>query len=278
MLWKGRKGSDNIEDRRGKTGNNKLVGGSIGAVVIGIIIYLLGGDPSQFFHSKTDDGSFTTEQHAAQAEDSAFVGVVLAETESIWQEQFNAIGKTYQYPKLTLFDQQIESACGFSSAASGPFYCPGDGHVYIDLSFFNALKDKYKASGDFAMAYVVAHEIGHHVQNLLGTTEKTQQMKQGLSATEANKISVKVELQADFYAGIWAHYTQKKQLLESGDIEEALNAANAIGDDKLQLQSKGRVIPDAFTHGTSAQRMAWFKKGLETGDISQGNTFNSPDL
>lgn len=274
MLWKGRKGSTNIEDRRGKSGKRKLVGGGIGATLLAFIFYLFGGNLS----SGSAESTFTPEQRAAQAADSAFISVVLAETENVWRQQFTEIGKKYTDPTLTLFDQKVESACGFGSAASGPFYCPGDQHVYIDLSFFNALKNKYNVKGDFAMAYVVAHEIGHHVQYLLGTTAKVQEMKKGLSETEANRLSVKVELQADFYAGVWAHYTREEKLLEDGDIAEALDAANAIGDDKLQLRSKGRIVPETFTHGTSVQRMSWFKKGYKTGDMNQGDTFNSPDL
>ncbi len=278
MLWKTRRGSSNIEDRRGKSTNGKVLGGSIGALLLGIIIYLFGGNPVNLLNAKNDNGSFSAAQRATEAEDSALVSVVLAETEDVWTEQFKRLGKTYKKPVLILFDKKVESECGYGLSASGPFYCPGDGHVYLDLSFFNLLKERYKVDGDFAMAYVVAHEIGHHVQNLLGTTARVQELKTGKNPVEVNSLSVKQELQADFYAGVWAHYTSKMQLLDSGDVEEAIHAANAIGDDKLQLRSKGYIIPDSFTHGTSQQRVAWFKKGFETGDINQGNTFVSPDL
>jgi predicted metalloprotease len=203
------------------------------------------------------------------------VRVVLKETEDVWNREFAQLNRQYEEPTLVLFSGMVESACGNASSASGPFYCPSDHKVYIDLSFYDELQN-LNATGDFAMAYVVAHEVGHHVQNLLGISEKVQAERGRLSETEYNKLSVKLELQADFLAGVWAHHTQKLQnVIEPGDIEEALNAANAIGDDRLQKQSRGYVVPDAFTHGTSAQRMYWFKKGFETGDIRQGDTFNS---
>jgi hypothetical protein len=201
---------------------------------------------------------------------------VLADTEDVWNNLFSQMNQQYQEPTLVMFTGMVESACGNASSASGPFYCPADRKVYIDLSFYDELKDKLNAPGDFAMAYVIAHEVGHHVQNLLGISEKVQRARSQLSETEYNKLSVKLELQADFFAGVWANHAQKMQnILEAGDIEEALNAANAIGDDRLQKQSRGVVVPDAFTHGTSAQRMYWFKKGFETGDLRQGDTFNS---
>jgi uncharacterized protein len=204
------------------------------------------------------------------------VKVVLADTEDDWNNLFSQMNQQYQEPTLVLFSGVVESACGNASSASGPFYCPADRKVYIDLSFYDELKEKLNAPGDFAMAYVIAHEVGHHVQNLLGISEKVQRARSQLSETEYNKLSVKLELQADFFAGVWANHAQKMQnILEPGDIEEALNAANAIGDDRLQKQSRGVVVPDAFTHGTSAQRMYWFKKGFETGDVRQGDTFNS---
>ena len=212
---------------------------------------------------------------AAEAEADSLVRVVLKETEDVWNREFAQMNRQYEEPTLVLFSGTVESACGNASAASGPFYCPADHKVYIDLSFYDELQN-LNATGDFAMAYVVAHEVGHHVQNLLGISEKVQAERGRLSETEYNRLSVKLELQADFLAGVWAHHTQKLQnVIEPGDIEEALNAANAIGDDRLQKQSRGYVVPDAFTHGTSAQRMYWFKKGFETGDIRQGDTFNS---
>jgi len=214
------------------------------------------------------------ETTAAEDSMAQFVSVVLADTEEVWAEIFANSGKTYREPKLVLFSGQVESACGFASAASGPFYCPGDEKVYIDLSFCNELKNKFGAPGDFAIAYVIAHEVGHHVQNLLGVLGEVQEQRQQATTAEANKLTVKLELQADFYAGIWANQAQQKfNILDPGDIEEALGAASAVGDDHLQMQSQGHIVPDAFTHGTSAQRMKWFKKGWETGDPGQGDTF-----
>ncbi len=278
MLWKGRSGSGNIEDRRSSGGGGKLLGGGIGAAIIGLIIYFLGGDPSAIM-GDAGGAPISEEQRMAQAEDSAFVSVVLKETEDVWHKQFADMGSTYAEPRLVLFNGGVQSDCGGASSASGPFYCPADSRVYIDLSFYNELKERFNAPGDFAMAYVIAHEVGHHVQNLLGTSAKVQQMRGRLSEEEYNRLSVKLELQADFYAGLWAHHTQKmKGIIEGGDIDEALNAANAIGDDRLQQESQGYVVPDAFTHGTSAQRMQWFKKGYETGDIRQGDTFADASL
>lgn len=278
MLWKGRSGSRNIEDRR-SSGGGKLLGGGIGAAVIGLIVYLLGGDPSALVNMGGGGTPISEEKRMAQAEDSAFVSVVLKETEDTWHTIFANMGASYREPALVLFNEGTHSECGGASSASGPFYCPLDNSVYIDLTFYDDLKERFNAPGDFAMAYVIAHEVGHHVQNLMGTSGKVQQMRSQLSEREYNRLSVKLELQADFYAGLWAHHTQKmKGIIESGDVEEALNAANAIGDDRLQQQSEGRIVPDAFTHGTSQQRMYWFKKGYETGDINQGDTFNDPSL
>jgi len=283
MLWRGRRGSSNVDDRRGISGGGVAAGGG----VIGVIIYLLytflgggGGDsstiPSILPGNTTEE--MTAEEKAADDERAEFVKVVLADTEDVWNKLFAGQGKDYPEPTLVLFRDGVQSACGNASAAMGPFYCPGDQQVYIDLSFYKDLQTKLNAPGDFAMAYVVAHEVGHHIQNLNGTSDKISRLRQQVSETEYNRYSVKMELQADFLAGIWAHYAQQKNILEGGDIEEALNAANAIGDDMLQKRSQGYVVPDAFTHGTSAQRMYWFKKGYQTGDISQGDTFNSPDL
>lgn len=276
MLWQGRRESGNVEDRRGLSSGGMIAGGGIGTIIIGILYFLLGGNPSEL---PTQLGSPQQTQNAAarspeEEKLASFTKVVLADTEDVWGEIFKANGKEYSEPSLVMFTQQTQSGCGFSSAATGPFYCPGDQKIYIDLSFFNELQTRFNAPGEFAMAYVIAHEVGHHIQNLSGTFAKAEQQRQNMSETEYNKISVKMELQADFYAGVWAHHDQKmKNVLEPGDIESALNAANAIGDDRLQKRSGGRVVPDAFTHGTSEQRMYWFKKGYETGDIKQGNTF-----
>ncbi|RPD38014.1 neutral zinc metallopeptidase [Chitinophaga barathri] len=278
MRWQGRRQSGNVEDRRGSSRGGMVAGGGIGAVVIALLIYFLGGDPSQVIDMQQQGGQqqqMSPAQQAAEAAADSLVRVVLAETEDVWNKEFAQMNRRYQEPKLILFSGMVQSACGNASSASGPFYCPADYQVYIDLSFYDELQ-KLNATGDFAMAYVVAHEVGHHVQNLLGISEKVQAQRGRVSETEYNKLSVKLELQADFLAGLWAHHTQKLQnVIEPGDIEEALNAANAIGDDRLQKQSRGYVVPDAFTHGTSAQRMYWFKKGFETGDLRQGDTFNS---
>ncbi|MBN9483828.1 MAG: hypothetical protein BGO70_09495 [Bacteroidetes bacterium 43-93] len=283
MLWKGRRESDNVEDMRGSGGiGGKVIGGGIGTIIIAIIVYFLGGDPGQVLQESptmpkaTQNEPYQETQQEGEARH--FVKVVLAETEDVWTDIFRKMGKTYQKPKLVLFTDPVESACGNAMASMGPFYCPADEKVYIDLSFYDELKNRFHAPGDFTMAYVVAHEVGHHVQNLLGVSEQMQQLRSRLSEKEYNQLSVRLELQADFYAGVWAHYTETKGIVEPGDIDEALNAAEAIGDDRLQKQSQGYVVPDAFTHGTSAQRMKWFKKGYETGDIRQGNTFDTEDL
>jgi len=282
MLWRGRRGSTNVDDRRGISGGGVAAGGG----VIGVIIYLLytflggsGGDttslPPQMPGTSTE---MTSAEKAADDERAQFVGVVLAETEDVWNKLFAAQGQDYREPTLVLFRDAVQSACGNASAAMGPFYCPGDQQLYIDLSFYEDLQRKLNAPGDFAMAYVVAHEVGHHIQNLNGTAQKVSRLRQQLSETEYNRYSVKLELQADFLAGVWAHHAQQRNIVEAGDIEEALTAANAIGDDRLQKKSQGYVVPDAFTHGTSEQRMYWFKKGYQTGDPSQGDTFKSTDL
>jgi len=282
MLWRGRRGSTNVDDRRGLSGGGVAAGGGI----IGVIIYLLytflggsGGDttslPPEMPGPSTE---MTTTEKAADDERAEFVKVVLAETEDVWNKIFSEQGKDYPEPTLVLFRNAVQSACGTASAAMGPFYCPGDQQLYIDLSFYEDMQKKLNAPGDFAMAYVVAHEVGHHIQNLNGTAEKVSRLRQQVNETEYNRYSVKLELQADFLAGVWAHYAQEKNILQTGDIEEALNAANAIGDDLLQKKSQGYVVPDAFTHGTSEQRMYWFKKGYQTGDPSQGDTFKSTDL
>ncbi|HNP24877.1 MAG TPA: neutral zinc metallopeptidase [Panacibacter sp.] len=286
MQWKGRRASLNVDDRRGISGRGLAVGGGIGGLVIYLLYALLTGnsiDPSQvqqqFNEEASQTSQMTVEQQAAEDLRAEFVKVVLAETEDVWNKLFAEKGSKYEEPVLVLFRDVVASACGNASSASGPFYCPGDSRLYIDLSFYEDLQYRLNAPGDFPMAYVIAHEVGHHVQNLLGTASKMNRLRQQLSETDYNKYSVMMELQADFYAGVWAYHTQKmKNILDEGDIEEALNAANAIGDDRLQKQATGSVVPDAFTHGTSAQRMYWFKKGYQTGDIKQGDTFNATDL
>ena len=284
MQWLGRRGSSNVEDRRGMSGGGIAAGGGIAGLVIYLIYSFLGGgdiDPSQIpqITPQANERTLSPEEQKADDDRAQFVKVVLAETEDVWNKVFADNGKQYTEPTLVLFRDGVSSACGNASSASGPFYCPGDNKLYIDLAFYQDLQSRFNAPGDFAMAYVVAHEVGHHIQNLNGTASKVQQLRGRVGEAEANKYSVMLELQADFLAGVWAHYTQKmKNILDEGDIEEALNAANAIGDDRLQKQSTGQVVPDAFTHGTSAQRMYWFKKGYETGDIKQGDTFNDPGL
>ncbi|MBI4947658.1 MAG: neutral zinc metallopeptidase [Bacteroidetes bacterium] len=286
MKWIGRRESSNVDDRRGLSGGKIAAGGGVAGIVIYLLYTLLSGnniDPSQIqqqLSEQTNQSSqLTPEEQKADDERAAFVKVVLAETEDVWNKIFTEKGQQYSEPTLVLFRGVVESACGNASSASGPFYCPGDNKLYIDLSFYQDLQYKLNAPGDFPMAYVVAHEVGHHIQNLMGTADKVNRLRQQLSETEFNKYSVMMELQADFYAGIWAHHTQKmKNILDADDIDEALNAASAIGDDRLQKQSTGQVMPDAFTHGTSAQRMYWFKKGYQTGDIKQGDTFNAKDL
>lgn len=275
----GRRESSNVEDRRGISGGGLAVGGGVIGVIFILAKFLLGGgdlnDLSQLVQqSPQQQTEMSTDEKAAQEKEAAFVKVVLADTEDVWTKLFNDMGRTYTDPTLVLFSGTTTSGCGNASAETGPFYCPADQDLYIDLSFAQQLSDQFGATGQFAMAYVVAHEVGHHVQDLLGVTAKMEQLQQQLSQTEYNKYSVRLELQADFYAGIWAHYDQKmKNVINSEDIKEALDAANAIGDDRLQKEYQGTVTPDSFTHGTSAERMYWFKKGYETGDLKQGNTF-----
>jgi uncharacterized protein len=283
MKWIGSRQSTNVDDRRGMSGKGLAIGGGIGSVIIYLIYALLTGSPIDPSQMQIDPAGQTTvlnaEDQAADEERAKFVKVVLAETEDVWNKIFAEKGGEYREPTLVLFRDAVQSSCGNASSASGPFYCPTDSKMYIDLSFYEDLQERFNVEGDFPMAYVLAHEVGHHVQNLLGTAEKMNRIRQSVSESEANRISVMMELQADFYAGVWANRTHKmKNNLEQGDIEEALNAANAIGDDRLQKQSTGRVVPDAFTHGTSAQRMYWFKKGYQTGDIRQGDTFSAKDL
>ena len=275
MRWQGRRESDNVEDRRGR-GGSTIVGGGLGVLVLGLIVYLLGGDPSQLLNQTHTSTPAKEEVIAAQEASAKFVKVVLADTEDVWNKLFQENGSQYQEPHLVLFSGTVQSGCGGASAATGPFYCPMDQRVYIDLSFYDELQQRFKAPGDFAMAYVVAHEVGHHIQNILGISGKVQAARGRVSEEESNALSVKLELQADFLAGVWAHHAQKmKNILDPGDIEEALNAAHAIGDDNLQKQAQGYAVPESFTHGTSQQRMYWFKKGFDSGDMNQGDTFNA---
>jgi predicted metalloprotease len=277
MKWKGRQGSGNILDRRGMSTGRMAAGGGIGTINIVIIVFLLGGDPSKILNMSPNETG--TEQFSTTTEEdemAQFVSVVLKDTETIWGSIFEQSGSTYRTPQLVLFRNQVESACGMASSASGPLYCPTDEKVYIDLSFCDQLRTKFGANGDFAVAYVIAHEIGHHVQNLLGTLDQVNQQKSRVSEVKANELSVRLELQADFLSGMWAHYAQKMlETLESGDLEEAINAAAAVGDDNLQMKYEGRVVPDAFTHGTSEQRKEWFQRGFQSGDIKDGDTFTA---
>lgn len=299
MKWKGRRQSSNVEDRRGKSSPRSGGGGlnigmisllfrflfsKTGLIIAGVMIvvfWIAGINPLTFlsqFIGGEEIGVQTTQPYVPTAEDqelAQFSATVLADTEDIW----NQLIKNYREPTMVLFSGYVSSACGSTSSATGPFYCPADEKLYLDLSFFNDMAVKLNAPGDFAQAYVIAHEVGHHVQNLMGISGEVQALRGKVSEKEYNELSVKLELQADFLAGVWAHHTQRiNKILEEGDLEEALNAANAIGDDRLQKQSTGRVVPDAFTHGTSAQRMRWFKKGFDTGDIKQGDTFNAASL
>ncbi|MBD2452111.1 neutral zinc metallopeptidase [Nostoc sp. FACHB-152] len=275
MRWQLGRRSTNVEDKRGVSA--PVVGGGIGAVVLALIVALLGGDPRVILEGNNNPSDRTVTQSprtTAQDQMSDFVSVVLADTEDTWNQIFQENGNRYVDPKLVLYSDAVESACGFARSAVGPFYCPLDQKVYIDLSFYRDLKNRYQAPGDFAQAYVIAHEVGHHVQNLLGISEKVRSQQSRVDQVEANRLSVKQELQADCFAGVWANRAQKsRQILESGDIEEALNAASSIGDDRLQQQSKGYVVPESFTHGSSAQRVQWFKQGIQTGDPQQCNTF-----
>lgn len=279
MKWLGRRGSSNVDDRRGMSGGKIAAGGGIIGVIFLIAQMFLGGDSAQVLNQiqnqvvQRGGGGEQRELTEAEKKQGEFVSVVFADTEDVWGEIFAEQGANYQKPTMVLFTDGVQTECGGASSAVGPFYCPADKKVYIDLSFMDQLKTRFGAKGgDFATAYVLAHEVGHHVQTLMGTSAKVTKMQRGLSEKEANKLSVALELQADFYAGIFAHYN--KQYLEDGDIEEAMSAAKAVGDDAIQQKSQGRIVPDAFTHGTSKQRMYWFMKGYNSGDINDGNTFN----
>ncbi len=283
MRWIGRRQSTNIEDRRGQT-TRRVAGGGCGTIILVLIVWLLfGGNPLELLNTLQPTGeqsSVSTYQGTAEENELAqFVGVVLGDTEDVWHMLFRQAGMEYREPKLVLFSDAVQSACGFASAATGPFYCPGDEKVYIDLAFFRELQQRFEAPGDFAMAYVIAHEVGHHVQNLLGINDRVMAMRNRMSQREFNKYLVRLELQADFLAGVWAHHAQRMHnILEEGDIEEAINAASAVGDDRIMKRTQGYVVPDAFTHGTSEQRVRWFTKGFKTGDMNQGDTFNADYL
>ena len=280
MRWGAGRRSENVEDRRGMPISRGIVGGGIGTIILVVAALYFGIDPTVILQQTPNGGTpaVTTQQHQKPGADpmADFVSVVLADTEDTWKDIFRRYGRTYQEPTLVLFTDAVQSACGFADAAVGPFYCPRDHRVYIDLRFYQDLKERFKAPGDFAQAYVIAHEVGHHVQNLLGTTEKVQAAQSRSSRVEANRLSVRVELQADCFAGVWAYHANKaRKILEEGDLEEALRAASAIGDDRLQRQTRGTVVPDSFTHGTSDQRVRWFRRGIETGDLDQCNTFKA---
>ncbi|MGI8917226.1 MAG: KPN_02809 family neutral zinc metallopeptidase [Pyrinomonadaceae bacterium] len=279
MRWRGQRESENIEDRRGMSRGGIALGGGLGSIVILIIALLLGADPRQLLEQgPVDQGTETQTARTTNPEEEelkSFTRVVLASTEDVWTEIFRQSGGNYRKPTLVLFTDQVSSACGQAGAATGPFYCPGDEKLYLDFSFFRDLQTRFRAPGDFAQAYVIAHEVGHHVQRLLGTMDRVSSAQRQRGEAEANDLSVRLELQADFLAGVWAHYAQRKGLLELGDIEEALGAASAVGDDRLQRESQGYVVPDSFTHGSSEQRIRWFRHGLETGDIRQGDTFSA---
>jgi predicted metalloprotease len=298
MKWQGRRQSTNIDDRRGQGGPRMGAGGfnplllgpllkilfsKTGMILIGVFLVgsiLLGYNPLNLLSGMLGGGGqgFTTESYAPSAEEdelAAFAATILGDTEDVWNRQLDG----YREPTLVLFSGYVNSACGSASSATGPFYCPADEKLYIDLSFFHDMESKLRAGGDFAYAYVIAHEVGHHIQKIMGITDEVHSLRGKVSEKEYNQNSVRLELQADFLAGVWAHHSQRTAaMMEAGDLEEALNAANAIGDDRLQKQSSGRVVPDSFTHGTSAQRMKWFKKGFDTGDLRQGDTFNTNDL
>ncbi|MFL6286693.1 MAG: neutral zinc metallopeptidase [Pyrinomonadaceae bacterium] len=282
MKLGGERESSNVEDRRGMGGGRIAIGGGIGGLAILLIATLLGVDPSQLLNSGSGGGpgpGAPTQQAPPQNDEmSQFVRRVLGSTETVWGEIFKRNGSTYREPRLVLFTQQVQSACGTAGASVGPFYCPGDERVYIDLSFYDELRSRFRAPGDFAQAYVIAHEVGHHVQKLVGTSDKVTAMQRRASEAQGNRLSVMLELQADCYAGVWGYYAQQRGVIETGDLEEALNAASAIGDDRLQKESQGYVVPDSFTHGSSEQRVRWFRQGFDTGDMRRCDTFNSRGL
>jgi uncharacterized protein len=284
MRWNEGRRSENVEDRRGVRVSRGVMGGGIGTIIIVLIALYFGVDPSMLLNQGTSQevsvpSGSAQDRPAEENRMADFVSVVLADTEDTWHEMFRRSGKTYQAPKLVLFTDAVESACGFAQSAMGPFYCPKDNKVYIDLQFYRDLQNRFHAPGEFAQAYVIAHEIGHHVQNLLGISDKVQSLQQGADKVTANNLSVKLELQADCLAGIWAYHADRsRNIVESGDIEAALRAASSIGDDRIQKQSQGYVVPESFTHGSSEQRVRWFKRGIETGDFAQCNTFKTESL
>jgi predicted metalloprotease len=280
MKLGGERESSNVEDRRGMGGGGRIaIGGGIGGLAILLIATLLGVDPSQLLNSGSGGGpgpGAPTQQAPPQNDEmSQFVRRVLGSTETVWGEIFKRNGSSYREPRLVLFTGQVQSACGVAGASVGPFYCPGDEKVYIDLSFYDELRSRFRAPGDFAQAYVIAHEVGHHVQKLVGTSDKVTAMQQRASEAQGNRLSVMLELQADCYAGVWGYYAQQRGVIETGDLEEALNAASAIGDDRLQKESQGYAVPDSFTHGSSEQRVRWFRQGFDSGDMRRCDTFNS---
>ncbi|MEC0240581.1 zinc metallopeptidase [Paenibacillus dokdonensis] len=276
MQWRGRRASSNVEDRRGK-GGGLAIGGGIGGIVLVLLVTLLGGgNGGDILNSLTGLGSETSTPYQETAEEkdlSQFVSVVLADTEDVWTGIFKQKGLVYENPTLVLYTDRVQSACGTTGSSVGPFYCPGDHKLYIDLSFYDELRQKFQAPGDFAMAYVVAHEVGHHVQTLLGDINQ-----KAAGGQSANQLSVRTELQADYYAGVWAHHAQDMNVLEQGDLEEALTAASAVGDDTIQKKAQGYAVPESFTHGTAEQRMRWFKKGFDSGTIEGGDTFRANKL
>jgi predicted metalloprotease len=284
MRWKQGRRSSNVDDRRGRrvSGPVAVGGGGLGLLVVVVIVMLMGGDPTPLLQQTSNSvstGGPSAPPSAAENQLAEFVSVVLADTEDTWNAAFAEGGQRYVEPTLVLFTDRVQSACGMAGAAMGPFYCPGDQQIYIDLGFYDELRTRFRAPGDFAQAYVIAHEVGHHVQNLLGISDSVRRQQQGLSKADANALSVRLELQADCFSGVWAHRAQRtRNILEEGDLEEALNAASAIGDDRIQRQSSGTVVPDSFTHGTSEQRVRWFRKGFESGDGGVCDTFNANSL
>lgn len=283
MKYRGRTRSSNVEDRRGKGGGKTIagVGGGLGLIIV-LLVTLLGGNPGELLGNlngtDTSNSSVPYEETEEEKELVEFVSVVLADTEKVWSEIFQENGLEYTEPTLVLYTNSVDSACGTAGASVGPFYCPGDQKLYIDLSFYKELQTQFNAPGDFAMAYVIAHEVGHHVQTLLGKSDELSSLRQSLSEEEYNQYSVRFELQADYYSGVWARHAQGMDLLEEGDLEEALTAASAVGDDTIQKRARGYVVPESFTHGTSEQRKKWFYKGYENGTIEGGDTFNIKNL
>ena len=278
MKWEGRRRSSNVEDRRGMGGKGIAgIGGGLGLILF-IVVTLMGGNPGEFLGDIGNEPSTPYVESQEEKELAEFVSVVLADTEDVWTEIFRKNNMEYREPTLVLFNGSVDSACGTAGSSTGPFYCSGDEKLYIDLSFYKELSQRFKAPGDFAMAYVVAHEVGHHVQTLLGVSQKVHDLRSQLSDEEYNKYSVRLELQADYLAGVWARHAKDQNLLDKGDLEEALNAAEAIGDDRLQKQAQGYVVPESFTHGTSEQRKKWLLKGFEAGNLDEWDTFSAKDL